>query len=562
MFNPSSIQLGPVPVVHDDDAEQAREDEEELRAIAAGIDERLDALDEVELDMDDDDDEEESVAIEQPRTQQQQIHSTPFTSQEEAAYLHKGKESDQLEILYKARGHEITRLKEELASVSSVRGGETRTLHHQLALLKGERDRLTVQLEHIQSVAQSQSEENQSLRLTVSDLKSKLVSSDEANKELANQIESTNIHVQTLQSQLVDLQRSDTILRAKQQHEETVRSLRERHDSEVFNMQQEIDRLTAHNHRLDAEADTLRSKASKSQHDHDTLLIEKSETIKELQNRLEASQKRLAQHISETSSQGYANVKAMHDRYKMDQERYALDVCAFKEEQDRLKSQLVSKDKEVQDLEAVVSNCKTERDCLLAEKTETIRGLQQRLSDSERRLNHLVGEPLTSTAIVQRLEAELQSNKGHLNLKEKELASTKGELVEAKEKYQSLKKKVRQYQVHCRNKEARFADHIRTTEDEYRNRLLSLRQKMEEAYVSKEQQVERELLDMKQFFHNQLTKVVTLSANDQPPSLEDEQDENRAPSTTEDLSKLLAGAKNDLRHRLKTPAETLTATNR
>jgi hypothetical protein len=58
-------------------------------------------------------------------------------------------------------------------------------------------------------------------------------------------------------------------------------------------------------------------------------LIENSETIHELRERLEASQKRLAQHISETSSQGYSNVKAMHDRYKEDQERYATEICSF-----------------------------------------------------------------------------------------------------------------------------------------------------------------------------------------------------------------------------------------
>ena len=72
-------------------------------------------------------------------------------------------------------------------------------------------------------------------------------------------------------------------------------------------------------------------------------MIEKSETIKELQERLEATQKRLAQNISETSSQGYVNIKAMHERFKMDQEKYANDLLTYQSELDELRSALKRK---------------------------------------------------------------------------------------------------------------------------------------------------------------------------------------------------------------------------
>jgi hypothetical protein len=72
-------------------------------------------------------------------------------------------------------------------------------------------------------------------------------------------------------------------------------------------------------------------------------MIEKSETIKELQERLEATQKRLAQNISETSSQGYVNIKAMHERFKMDQEKYANDLLTYQSELDELRASLKRK---------------------------------------------------------------------------------------------------------------------------------------------------------------------------------------------------------------------------
>ena len=62
----------------------------------------------------------------------------------------------------------------------------------------------------------------------------------------------------------------------------------------------------------DNEIDALRSQLTKSERERDNLLVEKSEVIRGLQERLDATQKRLAQSIAEVGSQGYNNVKAMH----------------------------------------------------------------------------------------------------------------------------------------------------------------------------------------------------------------------------------------------------------
>ena len=43
----------------------------------------------------------------------------------------------------------------------------------------------------------------------------------------------------------MELQQSDTILKVKQHHEETVSSLRDRHEKELFRLQQEIYKLNA-----------------------------------------------------------------------------------------------------------------------------------------------------------------------------------------------------------------------------------------------------------------------------------------------------------------------------
>ncbi len=186
-----------------------------------------------------------------------QVTSTPFQSNfdndvDEATVLYGqgGYSREKLENLFRARGVEISRLRQEITHISSVQAGEPRLLQHQLALAKAENEKLSVKLEDQQTLAQTQSQENQALRREMDQLKMKLRSMEEEKAKFCDRINSSDLMIQTLQSQLMDYQKSDTILKAKKQHEETVRSLKDRHDKEVFSIQQEVDRLTSLNKRL------------------------------------------------------------------------------------------------------------------------------------------------------------------------------------------------------------------------------------------------------------------------------------------------------------------------
>ena len=99
---------------------------------------------------------------------------------------------------------------------------------------------------------------------------------------------------------------------------------RERHELEVFRFNQEIDSGKMRVKSKDNEIDALRSQLTKSERERDNLLVEKSEVIRGLQERLDATQKRLAQSIAEVGSQGYNNVKAMHQVWSQKRFFYAL----------------------------------------------------------------------------------------------------------------------------------------------------------------------------------------------------------------------------------------------
>ena len=60
----------------------------------------------------------------------------------------------------------------------------------------------------------------------------------------------------------------------------------------------------------------------------DNLVLEKSEIIKNLNEKLEMAQRKLTNYVTESSAQGYTNVKAMHERYQRDREKYAEDLMS------------------------------------------------------------------------------------------------------------------------------------------------------------------------------------------------------------------------------------------
>lgn len=61
--------------------------------------------------------------------------------------------------------------------------------------------------------------------------------------QVLKHFESSEQTIKTLESQLHDFQRSDTVLKAQHHHDAVVRSLKERHENEIKSMQLENERL-------------------------------------------------------------------------------------------------------------------------------------------------------------------------------------------------------------------------------------------------------------------------------------------------------------------------------
>ena len=329
-------------------------------------------------------------------------------SEQERNFLHTDEVIDQNnhhKILYEARGMEIKRLNEELEQVKSNRDNEFRSMQHQLAILKGEHERVTAHAENLKSVADVQVEDIRNFKDEADLLKSQLAESENLKREMQTQLDSANITIEEFRSQLLAFQQSDTILRAKQTHEENIRSLRDRHENELFRLHREIEKHNIQAKAKDNELDNQRAKITKIQHDYDILVIEKSDAIKALQDRLDASQRRLQQQIAESSSTSYANVKAIEQRARLDQEKYAEDLIMFR-----------AKDEECILLKKRLSELKSKYDSL---KTKV-----------QKYQNHCRNKEQNYLDRIRQTEVDCRSRLLELKTKTKETFITKNKQVE------------------------------------------------------------------------------------------------------------------------------------
>ena len=485
VYNPSVMQYNPEDDEDEDEAELARQEAEEQRELEQDIENEMGDLSGPALD----DSEEESVF--EDRQQQPPLRTeatTPYTSShfsanEEKVLLYG--EQGHLQVLYDARGQEMGRLQAEIGQLRQRYETENRSLKHQLTLLKAEKAKLDSNLEYHKDTAQVQSEENRKLRQEIEDLKVANSREFGANSKLNSELDSQNMLIQTLQMQIQELQRSDTILRQKTQHEETLRSLKERSEAQEFQMRQEIDRLNSDLRKCDLEKENCQSKLRKIQGEFEKINLEKSDIIKNLQDRLDLSQRKVEQIQIQNSSVSQGTEIAK--RYQLDKEKFAVDLIDKQEEIDSLKSQLKYTKESETNLETKLQKLKIEFQTQISHKDDLITNLNSRLNESERKISELMRESLSGTtnAAVRRLNEELEKLKQEGRKKDSEIVTLNSEVNEAKVKYQCFKKKVKEYQSYNKKKEEKYKEFLKNTEDEFRSKVRNLRDQMQESYDAK-----------------------------------------------------------------------------
>ncbi|KAE8617816.1 hypothetical protein XENTR_v10009201 [Xenopus tropicalis] len=216
----------------------------------------------------------------------------------------------QLQVLYKARGRQLEEQNNNLEECER----QIRYLNHQLAIVKDQKDGLTISLQESQKLLQNSREMEIQLKGQLTALQ-KTVESVTTNEEhLRKELNVAKVAMESMQQQLLDLRRSESIQRAREQHETVVSMLKKKNEEQVLVLQQKLDDINAALNEEKELCRRLEDRLKLSERNQEESKLEKTDIINRLSKSLEESQKQCANLLQSGSIQ-----EASHLRLQLQQ---------------------------------------------------------------------------------------------------------------------------------------------------------------------------------------------------------------------------------------------------
>uniref|UniRef100_A0A8C0QP79 Centrosomal protein 152 n=1 Tax=Chelonoidis abingdonii TaxID=106734 RepID=A0A8C0QP79_CHEAB len=205
----------------------------------------------------------------------------------------------QLQVLNKARERQL----EELAEKMEKSAQQIRYLNHQLAMVKDEKDGLALSLQESQKLYQNGKEREVHLEGQIKALETQIQTHTVNEEQLFKQSKVAELAMESMQQQLLELRRSDSLQRARDQHETIVAALKQKYEEQVWSLEQKLD---ATNSALQEQKDlccNLREHVKQLERMLEESKLEKTEIINRLTRSLEESQKQCANLLQTGSMQ-------------------------------------------------------------------------------------------------------------------------------------------------------------------------------------------------------------------------------------------------------------------
>ncbi|XP_027028950.2 centrosomal protein of 152 kDa isoform X1 [Tachysurus fulvidraco] len=199
-------------------------------------------------------------------------------------------ESAQLRILNKAQLRQIEDLEQKLEDSRR----KMRYLEHQFAIVKDEKDGLTVSLKESSHLLEEAKERESRLQAKVMSLERQIQTLTEREQENMKKQSAAQATVDSLQQQMMELRRSDTLTRAREQHDRDMATMKEQHETRVLALQQKLD---THSQNLEEQvqlAQRLREQVKQLERQREEEQVDRAAVINALTQRLEESQQQCA----------------------------------------------------------------------------------------------------------------------------------------------------------------------------------------------------------------------------------------------------------------------------
>ncbi|KAM6308820.1 centrosomal protein of 152 kDa [Aegotheles albertisi] len=143
----------------------------------------------------------------------------------------------QLQVLTKARERQLEELSEKLEKSAQ----QIRYLNHQLSMVKDEKDGLAVSLHESQKLYQNGKEREVHLEGQIKALETQIQTLTTNEEQILKQSKVAEVAMESMQKQLLELQRSDALQRAKEQHEAIISALKQKYEKQVLALEQKLD---------------------------------------------------------------------------------------------------------------------------------------------------------------------------------------------------------------------------------------------------------------------------------------------------------------------------------
>uniref|UniRef100_A0A452UFQ6 Centrosomal protein 152 n=1 Tax=Ursus maritimus TaxID=29073 RepID=A0A452UFQ6_URSMA len=199
----------------------------------------------------------------------------------------------QLQVLNKAKERQLDNLVEKLNESEH----QIRYLNHQLLIIKDEKDGLTLSLRESQKLFQNGKERELQLEAQIKALETQIQALKVNEEQMIKKSRTTEMALESLKQQLLDLRHSESLQRAREQHESIVMGLTKKHEEQVLSLQRKLDAtITALKEQEDI-CCHLKDQVKELERNQEATKLEKTEIINRLTRSLEESQKQCANFL-------------------------------------------------------------------------------------------------------------------------------------------------------------------------------------------------------------------------------------------------------------------------
>ncbi|XP_055048827.2 centrosomal protein of 152 kDa isoform X4 [Misgurnus anguillicaudatus] len=210
-----------------------------------------------------------------------------------------GQQLAQIQVLNRAQSRQIEELEQKLEDCRR----SMRYLEHQFAIVKDERDGLAMSLKESSALVEEGKEREAQLQARIRSLEKQTQALAEREQESVKQQHAAKAAMDSMQQQMMEMCRSDTLTRSREQHDRDTAALREQHETRLLALQQKLD---AQSQTLEEQAEAgrrLLDQVRQLERQREEDQMDRASVINTLTQRLEESQQQCAKLLQTGSVQ-------------------------------------------------------------------------------------------------------------------------------------------------------------------------------------------------------------------------------------------------------------------